>query len=507
MQEKQISVSFWYQLIEKNKNFIVRSTWVCLLVFGYSFLFGLIVPASGEAWAYNLTLISGVLTAGFIGLIALAGMGIAAFFASLMFSWGYRNAVKEIGRKDEPQYALPSGMNSDILYIEDTTAPKEINIQRIEHYLQNLSDGCFFGLLAFRNPMITFQDSKGFSWAFNRSDIEKEGSVFDYSKESVNEFNRYAQYFKTLFPAYCAERKIQNGASPIMSAITQIKTSVIVIALLFAPQLFSQKTEMVKNALGATANATPREGAKVVFVFEKGSIERTANGTKSIADLITHNRPATVDANDKGAFIGCSVDGIAVAQVAAVNKQTQTDKPKALFADVTPPVNIALPDSVTAQRQIDGIDKEFSENAGEIERYSLQWFQSDAFRMLTNTILIIFLVLRFISNTATNEARLSRFGGTTYGGWALLVGQTVTFATWILGMLVFVPLFTKFAYHFLNWDILAAFSVFLNPQFLAFAVLILIFFFFERIFDWLIKNPKISNGGGRNNGRDVQPYN
>jgi len=505
MENSEKTVSFWYQLLQKNQNFIFRVFTINLVIFGYLFLFGLIVPSAGEAWAYNITLILGILSACFIGLIAASGIGIAVFFSSLMLAWGVKHVRKEIKRDGgQTQYALPESLSGDILYIEDTAATNPENLARIEAYRAKIKDGCYLCLLLYRNPLIVFECGTK-SWAINRSELETSG--FDYSRESVLEFTDFAQMWRTKFAAYCAERKTSLGVNAMDVAITSLRVTATIALLLFASVLGAQKTEIVKSALGASANAKPREGSEVVYSFQKGDIKRTATGAHSIAELITHQRPATVDANDKGAFVGCSVDGIAIATV-AVNKQPDNAKPAPLMADVatTKPINLAIPDSVTAQRAINEIDKEIKEGSKDIGRFSAQWFYSDTFRLGTNILLLLFLVFRFISNTATNETRVNAFGGTAYGGWALTVGQFVKFAAWILGLIVIVPVLITFGFYFLDGEIGKAFGVFFNFQIGAFIALALIFTFFEWILDYLLKNPK-QIGGGLNDNRGVSRFN
>jgi len=509
MEENQKTVSFWYQLLSKNQNFIFRVFTINLVIFGYLFLFGLIVPSAGEAWAYNITLILGILSACFIGLIAASGIGIAVFFSSLMLAWGIKHVRKEIKRDGgQPQYALPESLSGDILYIEDTSLTKAQNLERIEAYKEKLKDGCYLCVLLYRNPLMAFQRGGSHeSWALNRSDFE--ATQFDYSIEAVTEFADFAQIWRGKFAGYCAQRKTEKGANALDTAMAALRVTATVLLLLFASALGAQKTEMVKAALGASATVKPREGSEVVYSFQKGDIKRTATGSHSIAELITHQRPATVDENDKGAFVGCSVDGIAVATV-AVNKQPDNAKPAPLMADVatTKPINLAIPDSVTAQRAINEIDNEILKNSDDIGRFSMQWFYSNTFRWATNILLLLFLIFRFIANTATNETRINSFGGTAYGGWALTVGQFVMFAAWILGMLVIVPVLLTFGFYFLDGQVGKAVGVFFNLQMLAFIILAVVFTFFERIFDYLLKNPKQVSGGneGYNENRGVKRF-
>jgi len=492
MEENQKTVSFWYQLLQKNQNFIFRAFMINFILFGYLGLFGLIVPSAGEAWAYNITLTLGILSACFAGLIAASGIGIAVFFSSLMLAWGVKHVRKEIKRDGgQTQYALPESLSGDILYIEDTAATNPENLARIEAYRAKIKDGCYLCLLLYRNPLIVFECGTK-SWAINRSELETSG--FDYSRESVLEFTDFAQMWRTKFAAYCAERKTSLGVNAMDVALTSLRVTATVALLLFASVLGAQKTEIVKSALGASANAKPREGSEVVYSFQKGDIKRTATGSHSIAELITHQRPATVDANDKGSFVGCSVDGIAIATV-AVNKQPDNAKPVPLMADVatTKPINLAIPDSVTAQRAINEIDNELNKNSNEITRLFNQLEVSSLYNSVTNILLILFLLSMFIANAATNESRIDSFGGVVYGSYILTIGRWFTVISFILGLLVLGPSLIFFAYHFLNFDLGKSLLVFINFKTFAVVSIIIIFRFFGKMFDWMLKNPKQVN--------------
>lgn len=131
MEKSEKAVSFWSQLLSKNTTFIFRCAVLNLCLFGYSFLFGWINPSAGEAWAYNLTLICGVLTAFFVGTVAASGLGIAVFFSSLVLGWSIRHARIQITGEDELPM-LPENSEGDMLFIQSLNQSAADNVARFK---------------------------------------------------------------------------------------------------------------------------------------------------------------------------------------------------------------------------------------------------------------------------------------------------------------------------------------------------------------------------------------
>ena len=65
VQEKQTkTVQFWYKLFQLiGAQWIARAVAVVSIIFVSALIFAQVAPAAGEAWVYNITLFSGILTA------------------------------------------------------------------------------------------------------------------------------------------------------------------------------------------------------------------------------------------------------------------------------------------------------------------------------------------------------------------------------------------------------------------------------------------------------------
>jgi len=346
--------------------FLLRCFALVLMVFVSAFIFSLISPAAGEAWVYNLVLFSGIMTAGLLAIIAAVGGGLAIELGAIFAGIGIEKAREKMNPKELPageQYSI----SPDLLVWQEPGEPDNTFADRLNAAMKNRGEK-WIAAIRFQDTFILVDDNtkEGFYTARNDESIglqhtEPEGGFV------VENEQQYYNYLHAVCPkirAAFAQKKMKQLKTHVMSPL--LKTLNVVLFLLLSLSATAQNTNQVVNLLGDKAtdkiNGKVRSGVTVRFTFDKGTMQRTATGDKTIAELVTYGRPGS-DGIDYGRLNGVDTNGVAVAPgKTIIPADGNFDKPKPLFTTrMEAPHNEAvpqksfgesLPDSATVARNL-----------------------------------------------------------------------------------------------------------------------------------------------------------
>lgn len=505
MNNAQETVSFWYQLITKHKQTIALFTLLNAIIFVMSGIFALENPAAGEAFAYNVTIISGIMTFGFVGVICLTGMGISFFFFSLLSGWSINHLSDRI-RLAKMANTLPYYTGGDVFISQSLTMSVEENQRLIDAYQTALPDGDTMGVCLYQKPVITVVTRKGAALnasTINRGELVPEFETCDFSRETPETFLQYVKLAQQSFLDYCANQRIalSTGDNVLrivaQTMVTPRAMSTIVFVLAFCASSFAQtKTQRVIDGLGTAAHTVPAAGKQVVYTFEKGNITRTADGANSVSGLIASTGRVGADADNFGALVGVDIAGV---QIAAAKKIEQKEQPKPLFQTRMDAAGAALPDSANFQQQLTQLDKESKKLAELGLSNGLAIFMSTTFKYIMALFLYLAFVSQFISNTSVNESRLDFYRGIKYGGMIYSVGSFFRFFAFAFNVICAVVLLTYVAYCLFVVDsIMPIFGLVFSWGAVKLGAMMAITKGVEMLLDVMLKNPKTSGGGGNN---------
>lgn len=494
-------VSNWYQIadfIRRKKDFICIYALLSGISFVLSAIYSLQNPAAGEAFAYNLTLISGVMTLGLVGVCAAAGIGFAAFFSALLLGWSIQKVAHERRMLALSNRVPEFDGQSDHLFVIGPGDNRE-KIEQLQGIESGLQDGVIVGLLQYRQPLITvIHKKKGIERGqISRADLLPDFSGRDFANETAQTFGEYASRARNEFAAYCANVRLQlPGATLYDLASSGLKTSYAIIALLlFALPAFAQtKTERVNMGLGAAAQTVPKKGVLVSYTFSKNTITRYGDGINTVSGLINSDGRAGSDADNMGELTGVDIAGLAIKAVPQT-KQPQPEKPKPLFQSRIESAVPVLPDSVQFKQQLTRLDQMVQDMIDVGFANSVAIYASKTFYYGIHFLLYFTILCQFISNSAVNESRLSFYGGVKYGKGIYKVGAGARFFAWI-GWIVCAVIFLIYVFYCLSVEngIGGIFAMIFSVNTLKLAFAIAITYGIERIADKFLKNPKTEAG-------------
>lgn len=506
MNNAQETVSFWYQLITKHKQTIALFTLINAIVFVMSGIFALENPAAGEAFAYNVTIISGIMTFGLVGSLAATGIGVAAFFSTLVLGWGIGHLAERI-RLLQSAKALPYYTGGDVFLPQDLTLSVEENQRRIEAQQKALTDGDTMALCLFRKKDITLftRNHEGVNaLTLGRGELVPEYETCDFSIESPESFIAYVKVAHESFMNYCANQRIAlSKGEDILRITAQTMVtpsrvlSTIIFVLAFCASTFAQtKTQRVIDGLGTAAHTVPAAGKQVVYTFEKGNITRIADGANSVSGLIASTGRMGADADNFGALVGVDIAGV---QISAAKKIEQKEQPKPLFQTRMDAAGAVLPDSANFQQQLTQLDKESKKLAELGLSNGLAIFMSTTFKYIMALFLYLAFISQFISNASVNESRLDFYKGVKYGATIYSIGAFFRTFGFIFLIICGTVLLTYVAYCFFVADsIMPIFGLIFSWGAVKLGAMMAITKGVEMLLDVMLKNPKTSGGGGNN---------
>lgn len=512
MKKDKNTVSFWYQLWHKYGQLIALYAIISAITFLWSAIYALDNPAAGEAFAYNIVIVSAIMTAGFTAFVVASGVGVAAFFSSLLLGWGIRNIYRELNTQ-KMQNALPDYNGGDYLFIQDISKSLEDNKARIESVKNCIEKGDTLGILLYQKPSISIYrigpGGEKESFIIDRKEMVSDFADTDFTQETPETFRQYAQYCAGEFLNYCENFRIGlPGANAVDVAAMYMKVpariAVTFALLLFSVFAFAQtKTDRVLNGIGQTANSVPKSGAVISYTFQKGTVTRTGDGVKNIAALVDNGRPGA-NSDILGELVGIDIDGVAIAATRekhnAQDKETK-ERVRPLFASTEQAVNTSLPDSVSFNDKIKETDK-IAKNLVKVwNNHAIAIALSNTFNYVLYFIVYLAFIFNYISNSAVSESRLGFYKKIKYGDGIYTVGSFFRFLAWICNVVCGVILLSYIAYClFVEESIVSIFGIVFNWTFIKLIIMVVATLAVERIGDYFLKNPK--HGGGEWDGNN-----
>jgi len=346
LQENQTkSVQFWYKLAELiGAQWIARAVAVVSILFVSAMIFAQVAPAAGEAWVYNITLFSGILTACLLAIVCLMVLSVGVNLTTLIIGAGIKQA-KEMNAPT--QALLPATTDTDLIIVEQPG--EEDFASRMNYELSGLSSGRYAAVIRFRNPKILYLMNGKESLILR--DTLSPGSAALATTETMDAYDAFVtdaiaginDHFRTV------RAQLSDSLRTVFADTSaRIASIILLIALPFA--LFAQsKTERVHQGVPQIAGQVVTKGVAVQYNFASGEITRTSDGTANVAQLVAQNRPGA-DADNMGALKSVVVG-------TTVYDAKKSDQPQPLFTSNMVPHNMAIqvPDSLKVVTGIEEI--------------------------------------------------------------------------------------------------------------------------------------------------------
>lgn len=334
------TVQFWYKLFQLiGAQWMARAVAVVSIIFVSALIFAQVAPAAGEAWVYNITLFSGILTACLLAIVCLMVVSVGVNLTTVIIGAG----IKQAREMNAPQHALlPASTETDIIVVEQVDEPDFAG--RMAYELSNLASGKYAAVIRFRNPQILIT-ANGKDTLMPRDSI-KEGSSDKAANETIDDYDAFVTeaigFINNDFQTIRAKTS-DNLREVFASTVARVAGIALLIALPFAA--FTQsKTERVQQGVPQIAANVYAKGIGIQYNFASGEITRTSDGSASVAQLVAQNRPGA-DADNMGALKGVTIGTTHF-------EAKQVEKPKPLFTDVAAPHNMAIPVNMPDSTQV-----------------------------------------------------------------------------------------------------------------------------------------------------------
>ena len=320
-------------------------------------------PAAGESYLYYCQLLSGFMTITFQAVVFFMIAFIGVSLLNIAVTAGIKDGTTAYlsAKVEHRQQSLPIGntihLGSDIILVRYPNESEPHFADRLQVARDGIKPGQWIAVLMFRVDTIFAEWAGHNTQKINRQKFDSRPD-FNYSGETEQEFANYVNDFTTGFASYSLEQKTATAGSNTMAALQNIlKASAnVVLFLLLCLPVLAQNTKQVVDKLGTKANDKVPSGTTVRFTFDKGTMQRTATGDKTIAELVTYGRPGS-DAIDYGRLNGVDTNGVALLPgKTVIPSDGNFDKPAPLFKthmeshnEVVPQKSFteSLPDSAT----------------------------------------------------------------------------------------------------------------------------------------------------------------
>lgn len=498
----------------------------CLLGFSLTIAAYMLLPLNPNGDELLLLVISWgssafILTMNFCLLALLA----ALIIASVVYNMG-KGLEISYAIKEPAQAALPSiTISPDVLIIsksEDYTnsdlliasEAAQAN-QRPGQWIVVIGFRSMVGLLYTGNKTLVFDRQTP---PYQADDTQNPISAHDYKAETWQEYLDYLNEFSFHFVRWAEPQKlIEPTGQPAdrkIHALWSLCLSALFFVLPFS--LSAQKSVRVSEYLGQFRFENVRPVGTVKFIFEKAPIVRNGNGQMTYAELLRANA-AFSDSDNAGKLIGIQVveNGI-TSLVMPDPKEGKTQAPKAKTATASMDAQSARPmpgetelnDSLQTAATIEEIKRNFDRTSKKVWGQTLQWWDFANY-VCTHAFYFLFCILglsMFVAKTAVNESRISRWGGTFYGGHIRIIAGWATFVTYVIA--VGIALFLL-----LNIYISGISGQYMNVVYLFFSfksVGVCLWFLFLRLFEKgvgrVVPNPIVQNEPPRQVYRGSENY-
>ena len=351
VQKKELNlVQFWYKLMNIiGVQWVARTIAIVSIVFVSALLFAQITPSAGEAWIYNITLFSGVLTACLLAIICLMVLSVGVNITTLIIGAGIKQARYMNGGG---QMLLPENTNSDLIIVEN---PGEFDFNgRVERELLKVPPTSYVAIIKFRTPDV-FYIVNGKEQLMTRTEIAPDSNAISETHTEYEAFIETAtaqitDHFRSL-----RMKSTDNVRSSFLNTSVRVLSVTPLIALLIALPVFGiaqSKTQRVTEGLPEIAQKVVTANTVLVYSFDRGELQRTSDGAATVAQLVAQNR-AGADADNKGDF-----KGVTIGTTFFAAKQNEQQKPQSLFMEssmTSKNISIQIPDSVNVANSINQI--------------------------------------------------------------------------------------------------------------------------------------------------------
>lgn len=361
-------VFFLYKIVDVvGKQWLCRTTAIIFIVFVASLILAIIHPIAGEAWVYNLTVISGILTAGLVGMLAAVGIGTAVNLGTILISVGVKEAKALNGTK-----ALPAGdmfsIHPDILIWQRLDETQSQFEDRINSAVKNRGSA-WIAVIAYQDIYIRVQDFSPEGFWTHRSDEtlhlpQYAESVF--VDETEQDYHKYLHDVCPRIRSAFMEKKTKKSKNALQPLMQQSLN--VLIFLLLSVSLFSQtNTDKVKSALSGN-DFKPTEGEYIHYVFSDGSsVTRPVNKNRTISETFSAGYIGA-DNIQRGEVVGIDIDRKPVDIRVTIPATGTTSQPQPLFKtrmeaphnETVPQKSFSesLPDSATVANGVNQIIQE-----------------------------------------------------------------------------------------------------------------------------------------------------
>ena len=340
------TVQFWYKLAELiGAQWIARAVAVVSILFVSAMIFAQVAPSAGEAWVYNITLFSGILTACLMALVCIMIVSVGVNMATAIIGAGIKQAREMNTPQPEQQKALPA--NTDLIIAEK---PGEFDfVGRLNGELESVGSDKYVAVIKFRTSAVLLMMG-GKEATRPRADIVP-GYTLNAATETENEYNEFLSLAYYQLNDYFSDNRKKVSGNVRESFLGVAARFACFAFLVIAPfALFAQsKTERVQNGVPQIAGQVFPAKTFVRFDFAKGGIERFSDGSATLSQLVAQSRPGA-DADNMGEFKGAVVG-------TTYYEAKKNEQPQPLFTSNMVPHNMAvsIPDSVKVVTGIEEI--------------------------------------------------------------------------------------------------------------------------------------------------------
>ena len=340
------TVQFWYKLAELiGAQWIARAVAVVSILFVSAMIFAQVAPSAGEAWVYNITLFSGILTACLMAIVCIMIVSVGVNMATAIIGAAIKQAREMNTPQPEQQKALP--VNTDLIIAEK---PGEFDfVGRLNGELENVGSDKYVAVIKFRTSAVLLMMG-GKEATRPRADIVP-GYALNAATETEEEYNEFLSLAYYQLNDYFADNRKKVSGNVKESFLGVAARFACFAFLVIAPfALFAQsKTERVQNGVPQIAGQVFPAKTFVRFDFAKGGIERFSDGSATLSQLVAQNRPGA-DADNMGALKSVVVG-------TTVFEAKKAEQPQPLFTSNMVPHNMAIqvPDSLKVVTGIEEI--------------------------------------------------------------------------------------------------------------------------------------------------------
>jgi len=415
----------------------------------------------------------------------------------------------------------------DILVITSSQDESgELVERRLSDAMQARKAGQWIVCITFRHPVAVIVTDDGQSVLFSRSTPPYQGPEwppesrirpegYRYEHETWEQYQDYLRAFLTHYPEYAKIQKPVMSESPLRAFMSTLKTAALLCAC--ALTVFTAdaqtKTQQVARYLGSERTEMFRpEAGPVKFVFEKAVLVRTADGTKTLPELLRADQFFT-DENNAGRLIGIrvSIGGNPatinpeppVSATSATGTQLPgggTHTPAGRGSAIVVPDTGAgfwgnIPDAQELEAMKASILREKKALGRELSpRHKfIDWV---VFNFVLPVIILIGAVAFYIAKAAQGDSALSRSGFPIFG-WNInamreRATSVVAGCCWLIG-----------SYYIIS-DLIATYFVAESLWWWLFRTVLIVFAAYK-ITRWIVPNPTIINYNG--GGNDFLPLN